>query len=93
MTVFPNIFTVAVEILYANKHQYNIIWCFRKVKKPEFATQCNQAQDESRVMLAQDANEVLCLVQLKGDFREQIKEGCSYLMKGISLSKRLEISR
>lgn len=50
-------------------------------------------QDESRVMLAQDANEVLCLVQLKGDFREQIKEGYSYLMRGISLSKRLEISR
>jgi hypothetical protein len=63
------------------------------VKKQELATQSSQPHDEIRVMLGQDANEVLCLVQLKGDFRDQVQEGCSYLLKGISLSKRLEISR
>jgi len=67
----------------------------RKVRRKDISSHLSQSSqlcEEVWLMLGQDANEVLCFVEVKGDFRDKIKEGSSYFLKGLSLAKRQQLS-
>ncbi|XP_059477839.1 uncharacterized protein LOC132198089 [Neocloeon triangulifer] len=56
-------------------------------------SQCNQAGEEICTMLGQDALGTFCFVELKGNLRESVKEGNSYVLQGLTLNRRMDIAR